>query len=49
MAVAKRIQAGSVSVNGGVWYAPDSPFGGFKATGIGRQNGIEGCEQYTET
>ena len=49
MAVATRIQAGSVSVNGGVWYAPDSPFGGFKASGIGRQNGIEGFEQYTET
>jgi aldehyde dehydrogenase (NAD+) len=49
MAVAERIRAGSVSVNNGVWYAPDSPFGGYKASGIGRQNGIEGFEQYTET
>jgi aldehyde dehydrogenase (NAD+) len=49
LAVAKRIRAGTVSVNNGVWYAPDSPFGGFKASGIGRQNGIEGFEQYTET
>ncbi len=49
MAVAARIRAGSVSVNNGVWYAPDSPFGGYKASGIGRQNGIEGFEQYTET
>ncbi len=49
LAVAKQIRAGSVSVNNGVWYAPDSPFGGYKASGIGRQNGIEGFEQYTET
>ena len=49
LAVAQRIRAGSVSVNNGVWYAPDSPFGGYKASGIGRQNGIEGFEMYTET
>jgi aldehyde dehydrogenase (NAD+) len=49
LAVAERIRAGSVSVNNGVWYAPDSPFGGYKASGIGRQNGIEGFEMYTET
>ena len=49
MAVARRIRAGTVGVNGGVWYGPDAPFGGYKASGIGRQNGIEGFEQYTET
>ncbi len=49
MAVARRIQAGTASVNGGVWYGADSPFGGFKASGVGRQNGIEGFEQYTQT
>ena len=36
-------------VNGGVWYGADAPFGGYKASGIGRQNGVEGFEQYTET
>jgi aldehyde dehydrogenase (NAD+) len=49
MAVARRIRAGTVGINGGVWYGADSPFGGYKASGIGRQNGIEGFEQYTET
>jgi aldehyde dehydrogenase (NAD+) len=49
MAVAKRIRAGTVGINGGVWYGPDAPFGGYKASGVGRQNGIEGFEQYTET
>jgi aldehyde dehydrogenase (NAD+) len=47
--VARRIRAGTASVNGGVWYGADAPFGGYKASGIGRQNGLEGFEQYTET
>jgi aldehyde dehydrogenase (NAD+) len=49
LSVARRIRAGTASVNGGVWYGADSPFGGYKASGIGRQNGVEGFEQYTET
>jgi aldehyde dehydrogenase (NAD+) len=49
VAIARRIRAGTATVNGGVWYGADAPFGGYKASGIGRQNGIEGFEQYTET
>ena len=37
------------SVNGGLFYGADAPYGGYKASGIGRQNGIEGFEQYLET
>jgi aldehyde dehydrogenase (NAD+) len=48
-AVGRRIRAGTVSINGGVWYGADAPFGGYKASGIGRQNGVESFEQYTET
>jgi len=49
MAVARRIRTGTISVNGGNWYAADSPFGGYKASGVGRQGGREGFEQYLET
>jgi aldehyde dehydrogenase (NAD+) len=49
LSVARRIRAGVASVNGGIWYGADAPFGGYKASGIGRQNGLEGFEQYTET
>jgi aldehyde dehydrogenase (NAD+) len=49
LSVARRIRAGTASVNGGVWYGADAPFGGYKASGVGRQNGLEGFEQYTET
>lgn len=49
MAVANRIRTGSIGVNGGMFYSADAPFGGFGASGIGRQCGIEGFEQYLET
>ncbi|MEX5637131.1 aldehyde dehydrogenase family protein [Parafrankia sp. FMc2] len=48
-AIARKIRAGHMSVNGGVNYGADGPFGGYKQSGIGRQNGIEGFEQYLET
>jgi len=48
-AIARRIRSGNVGINGGIFYGADAPFGGFKASGIGRQNGIEGFEQYLET
>ncbi len=47
--VAKRIRTGSVSVNGGMCIAGDLPFGGYKASGVGREWGVEGIEEYLET
>ncbi len=49
LSVARRVRAGTVGVNGGIWYGADAPFGGYKASGVGRQNGVEGFQQYTET
>jgi aldehyde dehydrogenase (NAD+) len=48
-AIARRIRTGSIGVNGGLWYGADSPYGGYKDSGIGRQCGPEGFEQYLET
>ena len=48
MAVARRVRAGTMSVNGGCWYGADVPFGGYKESGVGRQNGIAGFDQYLE-
>ncbi len=48
LGVAKRIRTGTVSVNGGAWFGPDAPFGGYKDSGIGREHGIEGFEEYLE-
>lgn len=46
--VAKRIRTGSVSVNNGMCIAGDIPFGGYKASGMGREWGVEGIEEYTD-
>ena len=48
-AVAARIRTGTISVNGGVWFAADAPFGGYKQSGIGREMGVAGLEEYLET
>lgn len=48
-AVARGVRTGTMSVNGGVWYAGDVPFGGYKASGIGREMGVQGFEEYLET
>lgn len=48
-AVARRIRTGTLSINGGVWYSADMPFGGYKASGIGREMGVAGFEEYLET
>lgn len=48
-AFARRVRTGSIGINGGLWYGADSPYGGYKNSGVGRQNGIEGFEQYLET
>ncbi len=46
--VARRIRTGTMSINGGVWYGPDVPFGGFKQSGIGREMGLAGFEEHLE-
>ncbi len=48
-AVARRIRTGTMTINGGLWYGADAPFGGYKQSGVGRQCGIEGLEIFTET
>ncbi|MET0474354.1 MAG: aldehyde dehydrogenase family protein, partial [Mycobacterium sp.] len=46
--IAKRIRTGTYAVN---MYAfdPGAPFGGYKNSGIGRENGWEGIESYCES
>ena len=49
VAVANRIRTGTVGVNGGIWFSPDVPFGGYKQSGVGREMGVLGFEEYLET
>ncbi|MCI3274342.1 aldehyde dehydrogenase family protein [Streptomyces cylindrosporus] len=47
-AVARRIRSGTFSINGGNYFAADAPFGGFKESGIGREMGVAGLEEFLE-
>ena len=47
-AVAQRLRTGTVSVNGAPWFDVDSPFGGYKQSGLGREFGREGLEDFME-
>ena len=49
LAVARRIRTGTLAVNGAMWFAVDTPFGGYRQSGLGRENGVQGFEEYLET
>jgi succinate-semialdehyde dehydrogenase/glutarate-semialdehyde dehydrogenase len=47
--VAERLETGMVGINQGIVSNPAAPFGGVKASGLGREGGFEGIEEYLET
>ena len=46
--IASRVRTGTMMINGGVWYGPEVPFGGYKCSGLGRENGTAGFEEFLE-
>jgi (Z)-2-((N-methylformamido)methylene)-5-hydroxybutyrolactone dehydrogenase len=49
MRIVTKLRAGTVWVNAYRVVGPNMPFGGYKASGIGRENGIDVLHEYTET
>ena len=47
--MAESLQTGMVGVNQGVVSLPAAPFGGVKASGLGREGGPTGIEEFLET
>nr|WP_218910458.1 NAD-dependent succinate-semialdehyde dehydrogenase [Nocardioides thalensis] len=47
--ITEQVEAGMLGINTGVVSNPAAPFGGVKASGLGREGGAEGIEEYLET
>ncbi|WP_375485790.1 NAD-dependent succinate-semialdehyde dehydrogenase [uncultured Jatrophihabitans sp.] len=47
--VCEQLQVGMVGLNRGLVSDPAAPFGGVKQSGLGREGGFEGIEEYLET
>jgi aldehyde dehydrogenase (NAD+) len=46
--IARRVRSGMMNINNGAYYNPSVPFGGYKQSGIGREMGEMGLEEYME-
>jgi aldehyde dehydrogenase (NAD+) len=46
--VASRIEAGTVGINSAFMTSPQTPFGGWKQSGFGRESGEEGLKEYLQ-
>lgn len=46
--IASGLRAGVVSINGAPWFDAGAPFGGYKQSGLGREFGHAGLEEFTE-
>jgi len=49
LSLAERLEYGLIGVNDASGYTHEIPFGGFKQSGLGREGGQEGIDQYLET
>lgn len=48
MQVARRLRSGTVAINGGGGFNAAAPWGGFRASGIGRESGEDGFREFFE-
>jgi aldehyde dehydrogenase (NAD+) len=46
--IANALRSGGVAIGPSFWVAPDTPFGGYGASGIGRERGVEGLLEFLQ-
>ncbi|MBV9510092.1 MAG: aldehyde dehydrogenase [Caulobacteraceae bacterium] len=46
--LARQLKSGAISINSGVPMAPNTPFGGYKQSGFGREGGKVGLEEFLQ-
>ena len=45
---AKKLRAGTIYINDHLTIAPEMPWGGFRQSGVGKENSVVGLEEYTQ-
>jgi aldehyde dehydrogenase (NAD+) len=46
--IARRLRAGTVNIGPSFYLSPDTPFGGYGISGVGREHGIDGFREYLQ-
>jgi acyl-CoA reductase-like NAD-dependent aldehyde dehydrogenase len=46
--MANKIRAGTVYINDHMTISPEMPWGGFRQSGLGKENAVVGLEEYTQ-
>jgi aldehyde dehydrogenase (NAD+) len=46
--IANAVRSGGVAIGPSFWVAADTPFGGYGASGLGRERGIEGFLEFLQ-
>ena len=46
--ISEQLEYGIVGLNDGIPSTPQAPFGGFKQSGLGREGGHQGMDEYLE-
>jgi aldehyde dehydrogenase (NAD+) len=47
-AIARRLRAGTVNIGMSFYLSPDTPFGGYGISGVGREHGLDGFKEYLQ-
>jgi aldehyde dehydrogenase (NAD+) len=47
--IAHALRSGGVAIGPSFWVAADTPFGGYGASGLGRERGVEGFLEFLQT
>ena len=46
--IARRLKAGTVNIGPSFYLSPDTPFGGYGISGLGREHGVDGFKEYLQ-